>query len=96
MYFSPAWYNTASTFHVLLHSEMSVLTSWLATSAAWMLMWMVEQICHPGRGEECFAALLTGQRLQLLRPKVENKLSFSKPLVGGCHRNSTKIFFNTS
>lgn len=71
---------------------MSVLSSWLATSAAWMLMWMVEQISHPGRREEC-AALLRGQRLQLLGPKVECNLSFSNPLVGGGKRSSIKIFF---
>lgn len=46
-------------------------------------MWMVEQMSHPGRREECCAALLTGQRLQLLRPEVESKMSFSNPLVGG-------------
>lgn len=72
---------------------MGVLTSWLATSAAWMLMWMVEQMSHPGRREECCAALLTGQRLQLLRPEVESKMSFSNPLVGGGKRSSTKRFF---
>lgn len=54
---------------------------------------MVEQISHPGRRQECCAALLTGQRLQLLRPKVESKLSFCNSLVGGDERSSTKRFF---
>lgn len=55
----------------------------------------VEQISHLGRREECCAALLPGQRLQVLRPKVQSKLSFSNRLVAGDERSSTKRFFNS-
>lgn len=58
---------------------------------------MVEQSSQPGRGEGCCAALLAGQRLQWLRPKVgaapaplESKLSCNGPLLGADRRSSIK------
>lgn len=99
MYFSPAWYKTASTF---LHTLATMTWESFFLGGRSLLLWMVEQSSHPGGGEGRCAALLKGQWLQLLRPKVGatpsqlgSTLSCNSHLLGA-DRSSIKRSFKTS
>lgn len=68
-----------------------------------LLLRMAEQSSQPSRGEGHCAALLTGQRWRLLRPKVgaspsqlESMLSCNSPLLVADRRSSFKRLFKTS